>query len=77
MHTQVQLLQEGSYKNVKRMIRMYEKRIIDESLKSYFEAFPAILIEGAKAVGSKESCLHIAIVKFIPPCAHTPISSGK
>ena len=35
---------------------MYEKRIIDESLKSYFEDFPAILIEGAKAVGKTETC---------------------
>ena len=43
---------------------MYEKRIIDESLKSYFEDLPAILIEGAKAVGKTETCSHLAKTVF-------------
>lgn len=39
---------------------MYEKRIIDEPLQEYFEFLPAILIEGAKAVGKTETCSQIA-----------------
>ncbi|BDR56840.1 ATP-binding protein [Xylocopilactobacillus apis] len=38
----------------------YQKRIIDQLLKRNLEELPAILIEGAKAVGKTETCLQLA-----------------
>ncbi|MGX7200255.1 ATP-binding protein [Enterococcus nangangensis] len=39
---------------------MYNNRIIDKTLGTYLEALPAILIEGAKAVGKTETCSKLA-----------------
>ncbi|AEB74190.1 ATP-binding protein [Lentilactobacillus buchneri] len=39
---------------------VYEKRIIDEPLKRNLMELPAILVEGAKAVGKTETCLQLA-----------------
>ncbi|WP_263863068.1 hypothetical protein [Lentilactobacillus buchneri] len=36
---------------------VYEKRIIDEPLKRNLMELPAILVEGAKAVGKTETCV--------------------
>jgi predicted AAA+ superfamily ATPase len=43
---------------------MYKKRLVDNLLKEYIEDFPAILIEGAKAVGKTSSCLELANSDF-------------
>lgn len=42
----------------------YEKRIIDSVLKQDLEELPAILIEGAKAVGKTETCMQLAQTEF-------------
>ena len=39
---------------------MYEKRLIDSILKEYVDELPAILLEGAKAVGKTETCKQLA-----------------
>ncbi|MDR1473686.1 MAG: DUF4143 domain-containing protein [Lactobacillales bacterium] len=39
---------------------MYEKRLIDSILKKYVESSPAILVEGAKAVGKTSTCSNLA-----------------
>jgi predicted AAA+ superfamily ATPase len=39
---------------------MYNNRLIDKKLKQYTKDFPAILVEGAKAVGKTASCMQIA-----------------
>lgn len=43
---------------------MYQPRIIDTILRSNFDILPAILIEGAKAVGKTETCRQIANTIF-------------
>jgi predicted AAA+ superfamily ATPase len=39
---------------------MYEKRLVDELLSEYMSILPAVLVEGAKAVGKTESCKKIS-----------------
>lgn len=46
------------------MFNMYEKRIIDKTLKEYFQELPVILVEGAKAVGKTETCSQLAKTIF-------------
>ena len=43
---------------------MYKKRLIENLLKEYQEDFPAILIEGAKAVGKTSTCLTVSNTDF-------------
>jgi predicted AAA+ superfamily ATPase len=43
---------------------MYTKRIIDSVLKEYLTELPAILIEGAKAVGKTMTCSHLSKTVF-------------
>lgn len=43
---------------------MYEKRLIDSILKEYVDELPAILLEGAKAVGKTETCKQLASTKY-------------
>lgn len=43
---------------------MYEKRLIDSILKEYVDELPAILLEGAKAVGKTETCKQLASTEY-------------
>ena len=43
---------------------MYEKRLIDSILKEYVDELPAILLEGAKAVGKTETCKQLALTEY-------------
>lgn len=43
---------------------MYEKRLIDSILKEYVDDLPAILLEGAKAVGKTETCKQLASTEY-------------
>ena len=43
---------------------MYEKRLIDLILKEYVDELPAILLEGAKAVGKTETCKQLASTEY-------------
>ena len=43
---------------------MYEKRLIDSILKEYVNELPAILLEGAKAVGKTETCKQLALTEY-------------
>lgn len=43
---------------------MYERRLLDKVLKEYNQDLPAILLEGAKAVGKTETCLQLAKTKY-------------
>lgn len=43
---------------------MYEKRLIDSILKEYVNELPAILLEGAKAVGKTETCKQLASTEY-------------
>ena len=43
---------------------MYEKRLLDKVLKEYTQDLPAILLEGAKAVGKTETCSQLAKTKY-------------
>lgn len=44
--------------------KMYEKRLLDKVLKEYTQDLPAILLEGAKAVGKTETCSQLAKTKY-------------
>lgn len=43
---------------------MYEKRLIDSILKEYVDELPAILLEGAKAVGKTKTCKQLASTEY-------------
>ena len=43
---------------------MYETRLIDSILKEYVDELPAILLEGAKAVGKTETCKQLASTEY-------------
>ena len=43
---------------------MYKNRLLDTLLSEYMEDFPAVLIEGAKAVGKTSTCLTISNTDF-------------
>lgn len=43
---------------------MYKKRLIDSLLQEYLEDFPAVLIEGAKAVGKTSTCQKFSKIAY-------------
>lgn len=43
---------------------MYEKRLLDKLLKEYITELPAVLLEGAKAVGKTETCMRLAKTEY-------------
>jgi predicted AAA+ superfamily ATPase len=43
---------------------MYEPRLIDDVLKTYFEVLPALLIQGAKGVGKTATSINLAKTHF-------------
>jgi predicted AAA+ superfamily ATPase len=50
---------------------MYQKRLLDDLIAEYLEDFPAILIEGAKAIGKTSTCSQLSNTEFKLDSAET------